>query len=85
MQLTLVQRLQRMLKKYTIYKSDKTKADIVIDVTDNENQNVITFVYSKKDYKVTFNTDGNGTITGKQKIMLSITKKYQKFLKIIQM
>ena len=47
------------------YTPDKTKADIVIDVTDNENQNVITFVYSKKDYKVTFNTDGNGTITGK--------------------
>lgn len=67
------------------YTPDKTKADIVIDVTDNENQNVITFVYSKKDYKVTFNTDGNGTITGKTEDNVKYNEKYQKFLKIIQM
>lgn len=47
------------------YTPDKNKADIVIDVTDSENENVLTFVYSKKDYKVVFKTDGNGTLEGK--------------------
>lgn len=47
------------------YEPDADDKDIVIDVSDENNTNEITFVYKKKAFNVSFTTDGNGTLEGK--------------------